>query len=98
MKHPGLKRIILCLDLFSFDAGCPVVPDTRQSLLNPDIDPVNYRLTNLLSLTTTQYSIDTVRNVLGHRPGNHYPLGLFADAWRSNGTADTTGCWAVIFS
>jgi hypothetical protein len=77
----GTKRIILCVDLFSFDAEKMSVPDARQSLLNPAINPIEYNLANLLSINAAEQSLYTAENFLLHHPGDHYPFGLFNDPY-----------------
>lgn len=78
MQRPSLKRVIFCVDRFSFDSLPDEDYDRSHSLLNPNINSAQYYLDNLLSLRTTQLSIDTIVAGMHHGEARDYPSGLFA--------------------
>lgn len=79
IRRGTLQRLILCVDLFCFDPDWPVVSEVQQSLLNPDLNPVEYRLINLFSPNATQHSIATLSNAWHHRDDDFYPLGRLSN-------------------
>jgi hypothetical protein len=48
----------------------------QRSLLNPNVNAIDYKLTNLLSISATQESIHTLDYARHHYNGPDYPLGL----------------------
>lgn len=80
MRKGKLKRLILCVDLYCFDPDWHPAPESQQSLLNPDLNRIDYWLSNLLSLNATEFSYQTLQNWRHGYQASNYPLGLRADA------------------
>jgi len=77
MHSPRLREVLLCLDYEDFNPGKNIDDDSARSLLNPDLNHMEYRLTALLGINVTGDSIRTIERMLQHRPSEFTPQGLF---------------------
>jgi hypothetical protein len=77
MQNSRLREVLLCLDYEDFNPGKNIDDDSVRSLLNPDLNRMEYRLTALLGINVTGDSIGTMKRMLQHRPSEFTPQGLF---------------------
>ena len=77
LAQPSLQRLIVAVDLYEFDERQLVMPDMEKSLINPNINRADYRLSTLFGWYATQMSWQTAQRAWNKAPQFDSPLGFF---------------------